>query len=262
MNLQERVLKTILERPGSSEEEIARSFDLSSYRLHRVFRHIDRDLQGQTLVHHDKNGVWVVEMNSEKCMGTLWSGSVEEGYRQCAGNPEFADRRCYEHSDCQNPEMVAFKRKLGYLVGPADPTAFHLSQLSLAIVENLIEVLNPIGPLTLRDEFEKKKLLRLLEAALRTLRWKDQMRHRRSRDRIPPEFFERHRGSSGNTYEYSLKKHFIVLEVATDATRQQVLNAWRRLARRHHPDTPGGDEERMKAINLAKEKIFRIRRWD
>ena len=80
--------------------------------------------------------------------------------------------------------------------------------------------------------------------------------------RIPPEFFERHRRSSGNTFDYALKKHFLVLEVASDATRQQVLNAWRRLARRHHPDAAGGDEERMKAINLAKERIFRIKRWD
>jgi|SRR5271157_3062791 len=262
MNLQERVLKTILERPGTSKKRIARLFDLSSYRLHRVFRHIERDLQGRTLVHHDENGVWVVKMDPGKCMGTLWSGALGGGYSQCSNNPEFPDRRCYEHSVCQNPEMVAFKRKLDYLAGPAEPTAFHLSHLTIAIVENLIERLKKIAPLTRRDRLEKNKFRWLLEAALRTLRWKDQMRQRRSHDRIPHEFFEHHRRSSGNTFEYSLKKHFLVLEVALDATRQQVLDAWRRLARLHHPDAAGGDEERMKAINLAKEKIFRIKRWD
>ncbi|MGO9570165.1 MAG: J domain-containing protein [Desulfomonilaceae bacterium] len=262
MNLQERVLKTILERPGSSKKRIARLFDLSSYRLHRVFRHIERDLQGQTIVHHDENGVWLVEMDPGKCMGTLWAGALGGGYRQCSKNPEFKDKRCYEHSECQNPEMVAFKRKLDYLTGPAEPTVFHLSHLTMAIVENLIERLKKIAPLTLRDQLEKDRFRGLLEAALRTLRWKDRVRQRRSRDRIPPEFFERHRRSSGNTFDYSLRQHFLVLEVASDATRQQVLNAWRRLARRHHPDSASGDEERMKAINLAKEKIFRIKRWD
>jgi hypothetical protein len=262
MNLQERVFKTILEQPGTSKKRIARLFGLSSYRLHRVFRHIERDLQGRTLVHHDENGVWVVEMDPGRCMGTRWSGAPGRGYSQCSKDPEFPDRRCYDHSECENPEMVAFKRKLDHLVGPAEPTAFHLSHLTIEIVENLIGALKRIAPLTLRDHVGKNRFLGLLEAALKTLKWKDQMRQRRSRDRIPPEFFERHRRSSGKTFEYSLRKHFLILEVATDATREQVLNAWRKLARRHHPDTIGGDEERMKAINLAKDKIFRIRRWD
>jgi hypothetical protein len=262
MNLQERVFKTILEQPGSSKKRIARLFGLSSYRLHRVFRHIERDLHGRTIVHHDENGVWVVEMDPGRCMGTRWSGAPGGGYSQCSKDPEFPDKRCYDHSECENPEMVAFKRKLAHLVGPAEPTAFHLSHLTIQIVENLIGALTKITPLTLRDQVEKNRFLGLLEAALKTLKWKDQMRQRRSRDRIPPEFFERHRRSSGNTFEYTLKKHFLILEVATDATREQVLNAWRKLARRHHPDTVGGDEERMKAINLAKDKIFRIKRWD
>jgi len=262
MNLQEHVLQIILERPGTPEKRIARLFDLSSYRLHRVFRHIERDLQGRTIVSHDENGVWVVEIDPEKCMGTKWLGALEGGYSQCSKNPAFSDGRCYEHSELQNPEMVAFKRKLDYLAGPAEATAFHLIHLTMTVVEGLIESLKKITPLTLRDEVEKNRFLAVLEAALRTLRWKDEMRRRQSRERIPPEFFERHRRSSGNTFEYSLKKSFLVLEVASDATRQQVLNAWRKLARRHHPDAAGGDEERMKAINLAKEKIFRIKRWD
>jgi hypothetical protein len=256
-------LKTILERPGTSKKGIARRFGLSSYRLHRVLRHIERDLPGRTIVHHDENGVWVVEMDPCRCMGTRWSEAPEEGYIQCSKDPEFPDKRCYEHSECQNPEIVAFKRKLDSLTGPAEPTAFHLSHLTIEIVENLIGTLKKITPLTRRDHVEKNRFSGLLEAALRTLRWKDQMRQRRLRDsRIPPEFFERHRRSSGNTFEYSLKKHFLILEVTSEATREQVLNAWRRLARRHHPDTVGGDEERMKAINLAKEKIFRLKRWD
>jgi DnaJ domain len=262
MNLQKQVLMTILERPGISKKGISGMFGLSSYRLHRVLRHIERDMQGQTIVHHDENGVWVVEMDPDRCMGTRWSAADGEGYSQCLKDQEFPDKRCYEHSSCQNPEMVAFKRKLDYLAGPADPTPFHLSHLTIEIVENLIGTLTKIAPLTLRDQVEKNGFLGILEAALKTLRWKDRMRQRRSRDRIPPEFFERHRRSSGRTFEYSLKKHFLILEVASDATREQVLNAWRRLARRHHPDTIGGDEERMKAINLAKEKIFRVKRWD
>ncbi len=262
MSLQHLVLKTILEQPGTSKKRIARLFDLSSYRLHRIFRHIEGELEGRTLVHSDENGVWVVEMDPEKCMGTLWRGTLEGGYSQCSNNPEFPDRRCYEHSECHNPEMVAFKRKVDYLTGPAEPTAFHLSHLTMDIVENLIQSLQKIAALTLGDQLEKTKFLGLLEAALKTLRWKDLMRQRRSGDRIPPEFFERHRRSSGNTLEYSLKKLFLVLEVTSDATRQQVLKAWRRLARRYHPDAVGGDEERMKAINLAKERIFRIKRWD
>ncbi|MGB6067453.1 MAG: DnaJ domain-containing protein [Desulfomonilaceae bacterium] len=261
MNLQKRVLETILKSPGTSKRKIAGLFNLSSYRLHRVFRHIERDLQGHTLVHHEENGVWVVKVDPLRCLGTRWSGAFDGGYCQCSNEPEFPDRRCYEHSECQNPEMVAFKRKLDYLVGPAEPTAFHLSHLTQAIVRNLTETLREIAPFTQRDEVEKSKFLGLLDAALKTLRWKDEMRRRRSDNRIPPELFERHRRSSGNTFEYSLKKHFLVLEVATDATRQQVLEAWRKLARRYHPDATGGDAERMKTINLAKEKIFRMKRW-
>jgi hypothetical protein len=34
------------------------------------------------------------------------------------------------------------------------------------------------------------------------------------------------------------------------------------MGRRHHPDAAGGDEERMKAINLPKEGIFRIKRGE
>ena len=261
MNLQKRLLETILKHPGTSKRKIAGLFNLSSYRLHRVFRHIERELQGHTLVHHEENGVWVVKMDPLRCLGTQWSGAVEGGYCQCPKEPEFPDGRCYEHSECQNPEMVAFKRKLDYVAGPVEPTAFHLGQLTLAIVQDLAETLREITPLTWRDEVEKNNLMRRLEAAVKMLQWKDEMRRRMWGYRVPPELFERHRRSSGNTFEYFLKKYFLVLEVPTDATRQQVLEAWRKLARRYHPDAAGGDEERMKAINLAKEKIFRIKRW-
>jgi DnaJ-domain-containing protein 1 len=262
MSLEEQVFKTILEWPGTSKKRIARLFGLSSYRLHRIFRHIERDLHGRTIVRHEENGVWVVEMDPGRCMGIRWSGAPGEGYRQCSKDQEFPDKRCYDHSECQNPEMVAFERRLGCLTGPAEPTAFHLSHLTIEVVDDLLGILKEITPLTLRDQIEKNRFRGLLERALKILRWKDQMRRRGARDWMPPEFRERHRRSSGSTFDYSLKKHFLILEVATDATREQVLNAWRKLARRYHPDTLGGDEERMKVINLAKEKIFRLKRWD
>ena len=49
--------------------------------------------------------------------------------------------------------------------------------------------------------------------------------------------------------------------VIVDTAKYHYL-AWKRLAKRCHPDREGGDEEKMKAVNLAKERIFRLRRWD
>jgi DnaJ-domain-containing protein 1 len=81
-------------------------------------------------------------------------------------------------------------------------------------------------------------------------------------DWLPPEFAARHRQSSINPFEYGLKKHFDTLGISSEAKRDDVLKAWRRLARKYHPDAKRGSEEKMKAINLAKERIFRIRKWD
>jgi DnaJ-domain-containing protein 1 len=55
---------------------------------------------------------------------------------------------------------------------------------------------------------------------------------------------------------------FKVLEVAPDAPGEDIRHAYRKLARRHHPDrNPGDDdaEERFKAIEAAYEKVKAIR---
>jgi DnaJ-domain-containing protein 1 len=263
MTIQEQILRMILEKPGTRTELLSTMFDLSDYRLGRVFRHIERGLYDKTLVRHREHGVWIVDLDPAKCQAMEWSGSREDGYVQCSGEPEFYDRRCYEHTQYENPEMVAFKRLLAYLAGPADPSARTVSQISLTEIEELLETLRLISPMSRRDQNTKRGLLATILAARAHLRWRDEMRRRRSQyNRIPPEFAERHRKSSVNTYEYSLKGHYLVLEVPEDATKEQILKAWRRMARRYHPDAEGGDEERMKAINLAKEKIFRIKRWN
>jgi DnaJ-domain-containing protein 1 len=148
-------------------------------------------------------------------------------------------------------------------VGPAEPSSRSLSLLTLLELEELVLTLQRIAPMSRKDQGTKRKLLSMLVAARATRRWKEEMWRRRMEERrIPPEFEERHRRSSINTYEYSLKKHFVVLEVMETASREEVLKAWRRLARRYHPDAEGGDEEMMKTVNLAKERIFRLRRWD
>jgi DnaJ-domain-containing protein 1 len=262
MNVHEQVLNTILEKPGTSKRHLCRIFELSDYRLNRVLRIIERDLEGRTIVHSHENGVWLVNVDSDKCSGMIWHGPEKGGYHQCGSLPRFQDGRCYEHTQCENPEIVAFRRKLEYLVGPVEPTAHYVSQLPIHVVEELLKKLHLIAPHTRRDELTRSRFFSMIKAALAHLKWKEEMRRRRDEDRIPPEFFERHRRSSINPFEYSLKKYFIVLEVPTDATKEEVLRAWRKLARQYHPDLEDGDEERMKAINLAKDKIFRIRRWD
>lgn len=88
------------------------------------------------------------------------------------------------------------------------------------------------------------------------------IRRHRTEQRIPPEFFDRNRTASSRPMEFSFKRYFIVLEVSPKATKEEVLRAWRKLARQHHPDVEGGDEEKMKEVNDAKDRIFRIRRWD
>lgn len=237
-------------------------FDLTDYRLNRVFRHIEREMPGSTVAHDKVNGVWVMPIEEDRCSGLDWLGADAGGYVQCPRGPEFPDGRCFRHSRYEGPEMVAFGRKLAYLTGPAEPTPHALCELTLTVVEELVATLIPIEPMTQRDVTNKNRWLAVLKAALATLRWKDLMRRRRMEPRIPFEFQARHRMSSGNTFEYSLNKHFLLLEVTAEATREQVLKAWKRLDKQYHPDAEGGDEERMKAINSAKERIFRLRRWD
>jgi hypothetical protein len=45
--------------------------------------------------------------------------------------------------------------------------------------------------------------------------------------------------------------HYEVLGVARDADLATLRQAYLALARRHHPDRPGGDTERMRAVNQA-----------
>jgi DnaJ-domain-containing protein 1 len=262
MNVHEQVLKTILEKPGTSKKWLSGIFELSDYRLNRVLRIIERSLQDRTIVHSHENGVWLVDVDPDRCTGMIWRGAESGGYRQCGMLPGFRDGCCYEHSQCENPEMVAFRRKLEYLVGPVEPTAHYVSQLSVIVVEELLKRIHFITPHTRRDEHTKIKFLGIVKGALATIKWKEEMRRRMDEDRIPPEFFARHQRSSINPFEYVLKKHFVLLEVPVDATKEEVLSAWRKLARQYHPDLQDGNEERMKAINMAKDKIFRIRRWD
>ena len=254
------VLKSILEHPGISREECSRRFQLSGYRLNRVLRQIARHLPEHTIVNNDARGVWIIPLDPTKCQGVQWRGIKKGGYKQCENSPEFNDRCCFEHSHCENPEIVAFCRQIAYLAGPVEPSALSIGQLSFRIVGELYHELNAIQPLTRKDMNTKERLLNIILTAKRFLEWKERIR-RAQRSWIPPELFRRHAASSINPFEYSLKKHFAVLEVATDATREQVMKAWRTLAQRYHPDTGHGDEEMMKIVNKAKERIFIVRGW-
>ena len=262
MEMYDQILQLIVEHPGAPIERLCQVFHLTEYRLKRVFRHIEANLRGKTIVYGPDHGVWIVEVDSERCIGINWQGNHGGGYVQCEREPEFPDGRCWRHSAWENLELVAFERQLGYLVGPCEANPYTLSQLSIDQVEELTKTLNLIAPATFMQQERKKRFMVMLAPALAILRWKDQMRRRRMGQGIPREFAQRHSRSSINILEFSLKSHFEALELSSDSTKEQVLKAWRKLARRYHPDTLDGDEERMKAINLAKEKIFRIRGWD
>lgn len=88
MTIQEKVLEVILRQPGVSKTGLSRMFDLSAYRLHRVFRQIERDLFDCILVHHHENGVWVVKVDPKTCLGMKWCGTGNKGYRQCERLPD------------------------------------------------------------------------------------------------------------------------------------------------------------------------------
>ena len=262
MNLHASILHAIVQEPGTSLKRLGNLFNLTDYRLKRVFRHIEEGLKDQVLVHDQERGVWIVPIDPLRCLGMEWVGEADGGYVQCPDAPKFPDLRCYRHSECENPEMTAFERRVHAVAGPMDPTAYFLAQLPLMVVDELLETIRDISPFTLRDQTRKQRFIAMLQSARAFLKWKEATRGLERDHWIPPEFAARHRASSGNPFEFSLKKHFVVLEVPVEATREEVLKAWRKLSRQYHPDTPGGDEERMKLINLAKERIFRIRGWD
>lgn len=265
MTLDELVFRFIVENPGSLKDVISEMFCLSEYRLHRVLRHINRNLDGRSIKSDPHRGVWIVDLDPAKCLGVVWHGHRNGGFKQCPEEPAFNDGRCYLHSSFENPELTAFKRRLTYLVGPCDPNPWHLTQLPLHEVEELFQTLRRISPMTQKDFDERLNLLKVILSARAWLKWKDQMRRRNSRGWIPPEFEQRHRGSSINSFEYSIRRYYMVLEISPNSTREETLKAWKRLARLYHPDAgggTGGNEEKMKEINFAKDRIFRFRRWD
>jgi hypothetical protein len=261
MSMSAAILEIIRTSPGTSKESLRRQFDLSPYRLNRVLRGIQRELSGTVLAHNEEHGVWIVAFDTARCAGMEWMGAGT-GYAQCTLDPEFTDGCCWGHSGCTSLEMTAFERRLCHLAGPADPSAYTIGQLSLLVVEELCESLARISPVTRGEEEKKRTLHGIMQAALAFVKRKEAMRQSRRENWIPPELRDRHRRSSGNLFEFSLKKHFVVLEVLPSATREEVIKAWRKLSRRFHPDAAGGDEERMKLVNIAKDRIFRIKGWD
>ena len=50
----------------------------------------------------------------------------------------------------------------------------------------------------------------------------------------------------------SLEQASFVLRVQEDATEEEVIKSYRRLAKMYHPDVVGGDDMRFKLLNKAK----------
>jgi len=256
------ILEKLKQRPGTTPAELAETYGLSRYRLHRLLRQAARELTDSSIIQHEDHGIWIVVIDPECCRGMEWCGAPAGGFRQCRGPREFSDGCCSAHSECESQEMTAFRREIAYRCATATITPSLLSELGLTALEKLGDALSSVEPLTEAERVLKERYRAALDAARAIIRWKEQRRRMARESWIPPELLGRHRQSSVNPFEFSLRKHFALLEVPPAATREEVLKAWRKLARRFHPDTRNGDEEMMKAINLAKEKIFRLRRWD
>jgi hypothetical protein len=261
VELKRQIMKVILDNPGPSRESLRAAFGLNDYRLSKVLRHIERELTGRAVIGDRENGVWIVAVDDHKCLGMIWLGRAMGGYRQCEQAPCFSDRRCYEHSEFQDPEMLAFLQYVRYLAGPAKPTAYAFLSLGIVRVQELLERILGTVPASKKDRLERERYVKMLRAAYATLKWRALRRGAAQRTEIPFELWERHRRSAINPFEFSVKKYFEVLEIPVDSTRDQVVKAWKNLCRLYHPDLERGDEERMKKINLAKDRIFRIRRW-
>jgi DnaJ-domain-containing protein 1 len=260
MTLYEQLLELILDRPGITKDSLCESFDLSLYRLNRALRIIDRELTDRAVIHSDR-GVWIIAVDHNKCLGILWD-DLNGTMGQCSRTPEFSDGRCYDHSESENSEMVAILQRIRTLIGPADPNSYLIGQLPVETVEELLQRLVSLRPIHKNDSLQRERTIKIVRGALAFLRWKETMRRQRRAQEIPLEFWERHKRSSINSFAFVVKKYFLTLELTPDAAKEEVLKAWRRLARKYHPDLEDGDEERMKLINLAKERIFRLKRWD
>ncbi len=259
-----QILRFIREHPGTLKPVILKNFRLTDYRFNRALRKLEREFQDIAFPRSDDHGVWVVKLDRSRCLGMEWSRKHDSGYSQCKGVPTFSDRKCYDHSSCESPEMIAFVRKLTYSLGPIEPNPINLLTLGIVQLEELYEILRRITPLTRHEFVFRSRLVQIFASAYATLKLKRHRRSEYSEFRIPPEFAQRHWESSINPFEYSLRRLFALLEVPTSATREQTLKAWKRLARLYHPDSTGriGNEEKMKEQNMAKDRIFRIRRWD
>ncbi len=259
-----KILQAIHERPGSSMAWYAEHFGLSHYRLNRIFRSIQRELECCVIVHDEERGVWIVEIDGSRCLGMNWVGAEAGGFQQCPETILFPDGRCYEHSYYECEEMVALSRRIHFLTGPRGPSVQTLAESATEILHELLQLLEKIRPITKRDCQNKTKFYRLLISAISFRERKQRISASLEGDEIPYELRQRHRNSSGNPYELALRKYFVLLRLPMDAEKQDVLKAWKKLALLYHPDAQGknGDEEMMKAVNEAKEKIFRFRGWE
>jgi hypothetical protein len=256
-----RMIERIRERPGQSREELGAYFGIPVPRLGRLLRQAARDvLAPGSALHIGEHGIWVIDLDRTRCAGVDW---VEESgaYVQCPASPCYSDGRCYAHSSEPNAEFIAFEREMGYLLGPGRPNVIDTAQLGRSRIEELEERLSSIPTHTHKDVEAKARWERVIRGALGFIAWKKKGSSRQA-ERISPEFLRRHRESSVNPFEFTLRKCFAVLETTPEAARDEVLNAWRRLAKRHHPDRTGGDDALMKALNEAKDRIFRLRGWD
>ena len=80
MDFSDQILKFIFDEPGASVERLCSQFTVNEYRLKRIFRRIEKDLRGKNIVYHHENGVWIVEVDPERCLGIDWMGRDNGGY--------------------------------------------------------------------------------------------------------------------------------------------------------------------------------------
>ena len=258
------ILQFIKDHPGAPKSVISRMFSLSDYRLNKALRGLEREFRDIAFPWSHDNGVWLVKVDRSRCLGMVWRDAGNDGYSQCKESPAFPDGMCYEHSSYESPEMTAFVRKLAYILGPREPNPLNLLTLGPVQLEELYEIIRRITPLTEAESKTRLRFTRAFVSACATIKWKRRRHSNYSEFHVPPGFAERMKGSSINPFEYSLKKLFALLGIPSTSTREDTLKAWKRLARRYHPDAPDGigNEEKMKELNIAKDRIFRIRRWD